>query len=340
MEAQQAQAVAQKEARDLTFLQALSVAVKEAHVQYLRDKIRQYPQHTNRASSIGHGCERYLYYSRVNWADRNPHSPDLQGIFDIGNKIEEVLVDEIIAICRKIGVVGTEKIFFAGQQTSFHDKTANISGHIDGAIVVGERSFPVEFKSVNQNKFPSLKTVEDLRTDSRWYVRGYYDQMQSYLYLFNQPLGLIIFKCKGTGAINVIPVELDFAYYESVLQKAERVNRAVEAGTPPERNIDFDICPECAFKKICFEGKDLQLPAMDNDRLLDALERKRENEEAHKAYEKAAEIVKEECARATCDTFTVGNWVVKRTLIEEKEMPATIRKAHYRSTAKPKGDLK
>lgn len=327
----------QTEAREWVQVQALTQALNEAHRQNVYERIKKYPQHVNRASSIGHNCERYLYYSRVNWADRDMHSVELQGIFDLGNKFEEITADDITQACRRISEINGQRVFFMGQQTPFVDEKAELSGHIDGAIYVGDYAYPTEFKSVNPNIFPTIKTLDDIRNSPKSYMRSYYAQIQSYLFLFNKQFGLIILKCKSTGALNIIPVELDFAYYESIVQKAERVNAAVQAKVPPERNIDFDTCTECAFKRICFEGAELTLPVVDNDVLLDAIQRKESLADAHRQYEAAAKIVKDQCNRSGLEQFNVGEYIVSRKFVEKGPQEAT---TYWTNTVKHRSKLK
>lgn len=333
---EQATSVAQAEALALVEVQAFCAALEEAREENLRDKIKQWPQRANNASSIGHPCERYLYYLRVEGDKRPPHGPGLQAIFDLGNYLEQHILDEITKAARRIGY------HFIGQQKTFFDERAQLSARIDGAIVRTDRRgdakpIPTEVKTCSPFVFDKIRSVQDILHSDAIYMRSYYDQLQSYLYTFSEPLGIIVLFNKSTGQLRFIPVELDFAYYETVLQKCERVNTAVAAKTPPDRRIDFDVCTECAFKGLCFDGATLQAPTINSERMLQALAEKEAHAAAHRLYEKAGEVVKEECARAGHEIFEVGPYLVKRTLISKKASEAT---TYWKNSIKLKGELK
>lgn len=330
--------VAQAEAAALAEVQALCEALEEAHTENLKDKIKSWPQRHNNASSIGHPCERYLYYLRAESDSRAPHGPSLQGIFDLGNFLEPHITDIISRAARRIGY------HWMGQQKSFHDERVNLSGRIDGGLVkldgrgvAGGHPIPTEVKTCSPFTFEKIKSVADLRAADEHYLRSYYDQLQSYLYMFGEPLGVIVLFNKSTAKPRFIPVELDFVYYETVLKKCERVNIAVETKTVPERNIDFDICTECAFKRICFEGAELTLPVVDNDVLLDAIQRKESFAEAHRQYEAAAKIVKDQCNRSGLEQFNVGEYIVSRKFVEKGPQEAT---TYWTNTVKHRSKLK
>ena len=60
-----------------------------------QSKIKLYPCNNLRASNVGHPCERYLYLSIKNWEDKKLHNETTQCIFDLGNKIEEYVIQTL-----------------------------------------------------------------------------------------------------------------------------------------------------------------------------------------------------------------------------------------------------
>ncbi len=328
---------AQADVRSLVKLQDLCAALHLAREANLHEKIVKYPQHVNRASSIGHPCERYLYYVREAWEQKAPHDTRLQGIFDLGNILEPHIVAEVQLAAQRIG------LRFLGQQQAFVDKTANLSGHIDGFLTKLEEpdvKWPVEIKTTNPHTFDQIKSVDDMLNARQHYLRSYYDQLQSYLFMTAQQFGIIVLANKSTWQLRFIPVELNFEYYESVLKKCERINAAIAAKEPPPRHIDFDICSECAFKTICFDGATLQLPTFDSDRLVNAIMEKESNEAGHKAYEAAGKIIKEECERAGGEAFEAGPFFIKRTLRKGYEVKARFQEPTFMNTIKRKDELR
>ena len=89
--------------------------------EYVEKQRKVFPCHTNRASSMGHECARYLTYCRTNWEDKSLVPVTLQYIFMGGQDEEDNAMDWI----RKSGVRIYEP------QKSFHWKEYNISGHLD-----------------------------------------------------------------------------------------------------------------------------------------------------------------------------------------------------------------
>ena len=57
-------------------------------IELKKSKVRIWPCHVNRASNLGHPCERYLVYSRTAWDKKAPHEWELQVVFDEGNNQE------------------------------------------------------------------------------------------------------------------------------------------------------------------------------------------------------------------------------------------------------------
>jgi hypothetical protein len=62
----------------------------------------------------------------------------------------------------------------------------------------------------------------------------------------------------------IIDVPVDFGYVEGVLQKCDRVNKAIEQETPPKKICEPFWCKTCPFESICLpelevEGVEVKL---------------------------------------------------------------------------------
>ena len=95
----------------------------------------------------------------------------------------------------------------------------------------------------------------------------------------------------------MIPVYLDYGYTEWLLKRLETVNKANEAGIPPERIPYSKTCKDCDFKTICLpdiinDGMEL----IDNEALKSMLDEMFEIEEYKTRYgflkEEADEMAK------------------------------------------------
>jgi hypothetical protein len=62
---------------------------------------------------------------------------------------------------------------------------------------------------------------------------------------------LLIFVNKSTGEDRQIEISFDEAYYNALIEKADRVNAHIKAGTFPDRVEYGEDCEKCPFKTIC-----------------------------------------------------------------------------------------
>lgn len=262
-----------------------------------------YPQHRNWASTIGHPCMRFLVYSRLNWQDKALPELGLAYIFREGNHHES----DLVRLLQDSGVVVQES------QRSFYYEPAEISGKIDGIVKDGEKKYPLEIKSMAAWTWESINFVEDLRNHDAHYVRGYFDQMQVYLFVNEMDEGILLLKNKQTGRLKQINVTLDYAYTEALLKKCEEVNRCVKAKEYPERITDRAVCKGCAFKSICLPDEESAgLNVSSDPDLIRLLEERDKLEPAAKAFEKIHDKIKVDyLERMDAGDYLVGDFSVK-----------------------------
>jgi CRISPR/Cas system-associated exonuclease Cas4 (RecB family) len=214
-------------------------------------RIEIYPCHTNRASALGHDCERYLVYMRTEWDKALPHDVNLQLIFDEGNNQEK-------AVLQALAEAGVDVI---EQQTSLHEKDLNITGHVDGVLNIKGTAVPLEIKSMSPHIWDSIfkrgaavyeweEVAEGFQT--KFWLRKYYAQLQIYMLCKNNDKAILLCKNKTTGALAQVDIGLNYDYAEQLLQRAEIINRFVEAGELPDR-IPFnnEVCRRCEYNHLC-----------------------------------------------------------------------------------------
>ncbi len=226
-----------------------------------KEKQRQvYPCHTNRASELGHPCDRYLVYARTRWQEKAMTDTTLQFIFGLGNRIEEEAKSEL----REAGF----KVFEPPRACSW--PAYQISGHLDCKVSEGGgwgppeaqgEAWPVEIKGLNHPDWQSLNTPEDFFRSRKPWIQKYPAQLTTYMFLENQEWGLFYIKSKLTGLPKGIWLKLDYDYAETLLQKAERVNAHVAAGTVPDP-IEWEdaLCQRCGFLHICLPDRSMGIP--------------------------------------------------------------------------------
>lgn len=212
-----------------------------------KKKIRIYPAHTNRASSIGFPCLRHLVYNRTHWADVEPHSPELQDIFSDGHMHEKQLIIDLleagVEIYDQQNSMGDEKIL----------KEAKITAHLDFMLKESPTlAVPVDAKSMGEYAFNTVNSVEDMSNSPKAYMQAYPAQLQIYCLARNAPYGYFLCKNKNNAKKKQLKMELDLGYAEELIQKGHEINRHVDGGTlPPRIKYDHNTCEFCKHKTTC-----------------------------------------------------------------------------------------
>ena len=287
------------------------------------DKIKIYPCNNLRASSIGHPCERYLYLMVKHSNEQKPHDVGLQCIFDLGNTLEEHTI-------KNIKEAGFEVI--TPTVRSWKIEKPLITGREDIRIKdENGELLPVEIKGISPFEFDKLNTVADFIKSKRPYIRGYPAQLQTYMLYFGKEKGFFALTNKLTGETKFIEMPFDYEYAESLLQKAERIYKALADETPPDACDDISVCEDCGLAHICGECR--RVPAdIDLDEELDALiDRKNELAAAKKEYEQIDKEIKARIGER--DKVITGQYLITRSSFVKKAftVPESVQ---YRVTIK------
>jgi len=307
--------------------------------QHLLTKQQVYPQHNNWASSVGHPCDRFLVYSRLNWEEKEKPNLGSIYIFQEGHIHEPA----VIRLLQDSGFKIEES------QRSFSWREHQITGRIDGKIEIEGKKYPLEVKTMNEHKWEKINTVDDLRNDGAHYVRGYYDTMQMYLMMDNSDLGVLIMKNKQTGRLKMLAVPLDYAYAEGILKRLEKINALIskidkvkDAGAKlaeyPARIADRDVCQYCPFKSICLPDQNFDaMSILTSDEIIDLLERRELVKNNAKEYEKIMDKLKPHFKALEKGEYLIGNFTVK--IRKDKNVIFAIPqevKAQYATEGEPK----
>ncbi len=280
---------------------------------------RVYPVRSNRASQLGHPCERCLVYWRTCWEKAQLPPIEREFIFDGGKLIEKLALQEIA----DAGFTVTN------QGRDFEDKNTEITGHIDAILVYDGKKYPCEIKGISPFHFDKINTAEDMLKAKDSWIKAYPAQLQLYLYLSNQEMGLFYIKNKLTFVPKQIWVTLDYDYCESLLQKAERINKHIKDNTLPERINDIEICMKCEFKHICLpdlkRAEGMQI--IENEELEMLLNRLEELKEAYKEYQQIEEKIKTMVEGK--ENIICGNWLITGKYIIKKIPPQEAKEVKY-----------
>lgn len=293
----------------------------------LNGKINRYPKRAFTCSDI-HECDCYMLHSVLDWDKRELHDAGLQAIFDAGNKEEE-------NVKNRIGYeLGLE---FVETQSPFEIKNRAgeviASGKIDGKILWNGKAVPVEIKSMNENSFNMINSLDDFKKKPLY--RKYLRQMQLYLYGNNQEAGLFIISNFRTEKI--ILVTLDYGECEYILSRLERLWEMKKTGTYPEPEYRPELCDRCPFSSLCM-GDAIHKPAemINNELLEEKLNRRLELEPLVKEYKDIDEEVKsvfKQIPHAFVGTsFEITGREQSRKAVDANAMPDDIRQQYEKTT--------
>jgi CRISPR/Cas system-associated exonuclease Cas4 (RecB family) len=264
--------------------------IKAAITERLQKQLTVYPCNNLRASNIGHPCERYLYLLIKHWDEQVPPDISLQGIFNLGNSIEEYTIKEL----REAGL---EVITPVARSWKINIRGGVITGREDIRVKDPEdgQLYPAEIKGLSPYEWERLNCIDDFFQSKRRYVRGYPAQLFTYMFHFGKEKGFFILTNKLTGAIKPIEVALDYDYGEQLLSKGERVYAALNdptGNTIPAACEDISVCESCSLRHICTAAHERPEADIDDGELEAIIDRKNELKAGYDAYNDADKELK------------------------------------------------
>ena len=219
--------------------------IKNRLEETARNKIQVYPVKNLSASRLGHPCERYLFLLLTHWDEVKPHDVGLQHIFDLGNSIEDYAIE-------RLKEAGFEVITPTERSWKIDVRGGILTGREDLRIKDEKGNLlPVEVKGLSPMDFDKLNTLEDFFKSKKAHIQGYPTQLFVYMYKFEKERGFFVLVNKLTGEIKPIEVNMDYAFGEECLSKAERIYEAVAKNELPEAVEDMNICDNCPLAHIC-----------------------------------------------------------------------------------------
>ena len=250
-----------------------------------QSKIKLYPCNNLRASNVGHPCERYLYLSIKNWEDKKLYTETTQCIFDLGNKIEEYVI-------QTLKDAGFEVI--TPTIRAWKVEKPLITGREDLRIKLEDGQFyPVEVKGLSPQEWDKLNSVQDFLNSKKYYVRAYPAQLYIYMYQFGKEKGYFALCNKLTGEIKLIEVPFDYEYAEKILQKAERIYKCLQKNELPSSCDDISVCEYCDLAHVCTANiKRVETDVDTTGELDELIDKKQELAPAYREYSEINDKIK------------------------------------------------
>lgn len=284
--------------------------LKDAFHKLKRSRIRISSVHTTRASSVGNDCERFLVYERTAGELRKPHDERTQALFDLGNHAERFVVAELASM----GIDVLERA------RDYHDRELELTGHIDGKLVIDgvERPVPAEIKGLNPFTAERIETIDDIKNSQQGWVRKYYAQLQVYLHLDKSPLGVFVILNKVSGGIEFIDCPYDPVFADELMRKVRLVRDAVHANTLPERRESSE-CARCPFLHVCMPDRTYgeAVKILDEPELIAAIAKRESLRDAKRDFDEADRAVKAYLPETAAELL-VGPYAVLGKEIQRK----------------------
>ena len=270
---------------------------------------RVYPCRSNRASQLGHPCERYLVYMRTAWDKQTLHPVELEYIFEGGRVIEKIALQRL----EKAGFNPTN------QGRDFEEKKYSITGHIDTMIEISELKngkMPCEIKGISPFEFDKINSTEDMLLSKRFWMRQYPAQLQLYLLMSEKEIGLFFIINKLTFKHKTIWMAIDYEFCEELVKKAIRIDKHIAENTLPDRIDDFDVCMNCSFRQHCMPDlKAIEgVQFIDDIELEENLNRIEELKPLVKEYEELDSKIKKTVEGK--EKLSVGKWLITGKWVE------------------------
>lgn len=311
--------------RPLLDVEFLAAEIENDRNRQLKEKIGSPSKREIMWFGDVHSCDRHNYYAMAHGDERARWNEPVQAKMDAGkareleNKrilselgYEPELANETVEIKRKGRVLARGKT----------DLSVRRKGQPHGAPV-----YPMEMKCMQPFMWEQIKTWRDLLRNV--WTEKYLRQLMLYMFGKNIDQGLFLLD-DFQGHWKLIAVPLDYDFIEDVLKKIEFAIDARDRGLPPERiPYDQQLCGFCAFGNICIPDirRDPRLKVVDNKQLADALEVREANYEAWQKVERANALLKKFFEGVKEGAYTIGNFVVQRTVGRRKslELPEDIK---------------
>jgi len=307
--------------------------IVETRSQATKQKIRVQVKRPYMYLSDVHQCTRHNFYSMVDGDKRRPFTPWVQELVESGNVWERETVRELMGL-------GYDVI--AGQQPiEIKYKGVVIGkGKIDGKIKFKKKAIPFEIKSLGENIFRGINSVDDFFKYE--FTEKYIRQLLMYLWGEGIESGIFIINDRGNHwKVETVHLGNYLDYCEKVLRNMERAWDAKLAGKEPDRiSYNHRICGNCQFNAICCPEMVIEGGVTLNDPELEEKIRRHESlkplaKEYKDSHEDLAALFKKKAPT------TIGNFIVtpKKTVtkgsIKLKELPTEVLKSLEQYRGKP-----
>lgn len=243
-------AVTRDDARLITDVESQVFDLEDAYVSWVRTEPRDNRQGHFHPSAVG-GCARRNVYEYIRAPRQFADKVEDMEIFRIGHAVHHIVQTILADLDRVLRPQGIEYSFFPeipyNPETDLLYNDLGIGGTCDGLLELRHtragwvQRGVVEIKTIKGEKFNSLKEPKDDH------------QMQANLYAFrfDAPIIWYWYYNKDNSKRRVFKTKASDEFLNEALRRFIDQKAHVDAGTLPERQESFWMCPRCEYGHIC-----------------------------------------------------------------------------------------
>ena len=202
-------------------------------------------------SILNQPCRRKILLSHIWAAPHNfKYNPDTLRRFQLGNKIEEYIIEIIKLAGFKIKHLEND------QQIGYYKCNNHIHGKIDGIVEIANEEHILEIKSVNEKDFKDLAKNKLKNTIDKYYI-----QMQLYMHYLKIHSAFLIAYNKNNSELYIENIQYDRNSKKKTIRYSYFLRNKITTNTfekfkkissePKWACKGFGGCP---FAQICFSG--------------------------------------------------------------------------------------
>lgn len=209
------------------------------------------------ASSLGHECERNVWYQYNGYPAEPMNHKGYYAVED-GHRSEDLIASRLRMVPGVELVTQDE----AGNQFGFTKFDGKFKGHIDG-FIRGLLQAPKtphiwENKAINEKKFADFQKLKQKfgeKNALKEWDFTFYVQAQIYMGEFGLERHYLTACTPGGRAVDSCRTEFNKGQYDSFISKAQRILGAREAPERVSTRKELLVCKWCKFNDECWKEK-------------------------------------------------------------------------------------
>lgn len=222
--------------------------LESAYIQMLKEKTRDNRQGHFHPSAIG-SCGRRNVYEYIRAPALQTIEPEDLEVFDMGHAVHGLVQGKLAELGKTLKTKGVGYSFRAevpyDRETDILYQDLHVGGTTDGILEIWTDDWKqrgiLEVKSIKDENFKKLRGPKEDHV------------MQAHIYArrFDCPIIWIWYFNKDTSERKVYTVLFQKEIFDRAVARYVLWLEHAQAGTLPDREESFYICPRCEYREVC-----------------------------------------------------------------------------------------